>query len=102
MTARPAGLGVEGNMSGTFDVYARISDEGDRSPDEVAQQLALYEAACREWAERNGIEVGEVATETNVSGSTAVAERKLEHLIARIESRESAGILTPYLDRFGR
>lgn len=89
-------------MSRTYDIYARISDEGDRSPDEVAQQLALYEGACREWAQRHGFEVGEVATETNVSGSTAIAERKLEHLIARIESGESAGILTPYLDRFGR
>lgn len=85
-----------------FDVYCRISDEGDRTKKEVAEQLAVYEGACREWAERSGFEIGEVVHETNVSGATAVAERKLEPLLARIETGDSSGILTPYLDRFGR
>ncbi len=86
----------------TFDIYVRISAEGDRSPAEVAEQLDLYEATCREWAERNGIEVGEVARESNVSGAAKIDERELGHLIRRVEAGESAGILTPYLDRFGR
>ena len=37
-----------------------------------------------------------------MSGSAPVAERKLERLIKRVEAGESEGILTPYLDRFGR
>ncbi len=85
-----------------FDIYCRISQEGDRTAEEVAEQLEIYEATCREWAERNGIEPGEVVHETNVSGSAAVADRQLGGLIKRVESGESAGILTPYLDRFGR
>jgi DNA invertase Pin-like site-specific DNA recombinase len=86
----------------TYDIYARISQEGDRTEAELQEQLAIYEGACREWAERNGVEVGEVVCETDVSGSKPVDERELGRLLARIESGESAGILTPYLDRFGR
>jgi hypothetical protein len=37
-----------------------------------------------------------------VSGATAIAERKLERLLQRVEAGESEGIITPYLDRFGR
>jgi len=86
----------------TYDIYVRISDEGARTKKEVAVQLDEYENACRSWAEREGVEVGVVERETNVSGSTAVAERRLEQLLVRVERGESNGILTPYLDRFGR
>src|SRR5437870_11393725 len=86
----------------TFDIYARISQEGDRTGQEVEEQLDLYEATCREWAERHGVEIGEVARESDVAGSVKVEERKLGALIRRVEENESAGILTPYLDRFGR
>jgi site-specific DNA recombinase len=86
----------------TYDIYIRISDEGARTKEEVAVQLEEYEKACRAWAEREGVEVGVVERETNVSGSTVVAERRLEHLLVRVEGGESNGILTPYLDRFGR
>src|SRR5262249_58878427 len=86
----------------TFDVYVRISQEGDRTEDEVAEQLTVYESACRDWAERHGLDIGEVFSETDVSGTTAVADRELEEGVARVESGESAGIVTPYVDRFGR
>jgi DNA invertase Pin-like site-specific DNA recombinase len=86
----------------TFDIYARISQEGDRTSAQVEEQLDLYEATCREWAEQHGFEVGEVACESNVAGSTKVEDRKLGELIRRVEDGESAGIVTPYLDRFGR
>jgi hypothetical protein len=48
------------------------------------------------------VAIDEVAEETDVSGATAVAERKLERLIQRVEGGESEGIVNPYLDRFGR
>ncbi len=85
-----------------FDIYIRISKEGDRTEDELAAQVDEYEQACRHWAARSGEEVGLVVTETNVSGSVAVKDRGLEELILRVERGESVGILTPYLDRFGR
>jgi DNA invertase Pin-like site-specific DNA recombinase len=86
----------------TYDIYARISQEGDRTEVELQEQLAIYEGACREWAQRNGVEVGEIVHETDVSGSKPVDDRELGRLLGRIESGESAGILTSYLDRFGR
>src|SRR5690348_11701669 len=82
-----------------FDVYIRVSRLGERSEDEATE---VYEAQCRLWAERNGIDVDEVAEDTDVSGTTAVEERGLERLIQRVERGASEGILTPYLDRFGR
>ena len=86
----------------TFDIYARISAEGDRAEEEVAEQLDIYEAQCREWAESNEIDVGVAVRETNVSGATAVRERGLGPLLARIESGDSGGITTLNIERFDR
>jgi DNA invertase Pin-like site-specific DNA recombinase len=82
-----------------YDIYIRISRLGDRTADEATE---VYEAQCRDWANRNGISIDQVEEDTDVSGSVAVAERKLERLIQKVEAGESEGILTPYLDRFGR
>ena len=82
-----------------FDVYIRVSRLGERSEGEATE---VYEAQCRAWAERAGVGVDLVEEDTDVSGATAVAERKLERLIQRVEGGESEGIITPYLDRFGR
>jgi DNA invertase Pin-like site-specific DNA recombinase len=82
-----------------FDIYIRVSKLGERSEDEATE---VYEAKCRAWADRAEIAIDEVEEDTDVSGSTPVAERKLERLIKRVEAGESEGILTPYLDRFGR
>lgn len=82
-----------------FDIYIRISKLEERSEDEAAE---VYEAQCRAWADRAGVAVDMVEEDTDVSGATAVSERKLERLIQRVEAGESEGIITPYLDRFGR
>lgn len=82
-----------------MDIYIRVSRTGDREEEEATE---VYETQCREWADRNGVEVEEVVDDTNVSGSVAVADRGLERLVQRVESGESEGIITPYLDRFGR
>lgn len=82
-----------------FDIYIRVSKLGERSEDEATE---VYEAKCRAWADRAELAIDEVEEDTDVSGSTPVAERKLERLIKRVEAGESEGILTPYLDRFGR
>jgi DNA invertase Pin-like site-specific DNA recombinase len=82
-----------------YDIYIRVSRLGDRSEDEATE---VYEEQCREWAGRNGIVVDEVAEDTDVSGSVAVAERTLERLVQKVEAGESEGIITPFLDRFGR
>lgn len=82
-----------------MDIYIRVSQTGDRSEEESTE---VYEAQCREWATRNEFAVDEVVEDTDVSGSVKVADRGLGRLIKRVESGESEGILTPYLDRFGR
>ena len=82
-----------------FDIYIRVSKLGERSEEEATE---VYEAKCRAWANRAEIAIDEVEEDTDVSGATPVAERKLERLIKRVEAGESEGILTPYLDRFGR
>jgi DNA invertase Pin-like site-specific DNA recombinase len=84
-----------------FDIYTRVSKLGERSEDNL-RSPELQEAACREWAGRAGVEIGEVARDTNVSGSTAAEERKLGRLIEKIERGASEGIITSYLDRFAR
>jgi site-specific DNA recombinase len=82
-----------------FDIYIRVSRLGERSEEEATE---VYEAQCRAWAERAAVAVDLVEEDTEVSGATAVAERKLERLLQRVEAGESEGIITPYLDRFGR
>jgi DNA invertase Pin-like site-specific DNA recombinase len=82
-----------------FDIYIRVSRLGERSEEAATE---VYEAQCRAWAGRAGIAIDEVEEDTEVSGATAVSERRLERLIQKVEGGESEGILTPYLDRFGR
>lgn len=82
-----------------MDVYIRVSSLGERDEEESTE---IYEAQCREWANSHGVVVDQVVDDTDVKGSVAVAERGLERLVHRVAQGESAGIITPYLDRFGR
>jgi DNA invertase Pin-like site-specific DNA recombinase len=82
-----------------YDIYIRVSRLGERTEDEATE---VYEEQCREWAGRNGIVVDEVVEDTDVAGSVAVADRELERLVQKVEAEESEGIITPYIDRFGR
>ena len=75
-----------------FDLYIRISRLGERSEEEATE---VYEAQCRAWADRAGVAIDLVEEETDVSGATAVARRRLERLIQRVEAGESEGIITP-------
>lgn len=87
-----------GNM---FDIYVRVSKVGDRD-DENLRSPELQEAACRKWAAAHEIAIAETVEELNVSGGKAVAERELDRLIKKVETGESEGIITSYLDRFAR
>jgi DNA invertase Pin-like site-specific DNA recombinase len=82
-----------------MDLYIRVSQLGEREEEDAVE---IYEAQSLAWFASNGIELGEKAIETDVSGSTAVGDRDLEALLQRAESGESEGIVTPYIDRFGR
>ena len=75
-----------------YDIYIRISRLGDRTADEATE---VYEAQCRDWANRNGISIDQVEEDTDVSGSVADAERKPRFGIAR--SSLFGVALSPYL-----
>src|SRR5438552_2832048 len=81
-----------------YDIYIRISRLGDRTADEATE---VYEAQCRDWANRNGISIDQVEEDTDVSGSLAVAERKLERLIQKVEAGDEIGKLTRFLREQG-
>jgi hypothetical protein len=83
-----------GRKPWAFDIYIRVSRLADRTEEEA---IDIYEAQCRTWAARNGVEIDELVEDTDVSGTTAVEERKLDRLIQRIEKGESKGIgRTPF------
>jgi len=84
-----------------FDLYIRVSKKGDRD-DENLRSPELQETACRKWAASNDAAIDDTVEEMNVSGAKAVSERELERLIKKVETGESEGIITSYLDRFAR
>ena len=88
-------------MTARFDIYVRVSEVGDRRGESFGSP-AEQEAAARTWAEREGVTVGEVVSELDVSGATPVEERELGRLIRKCEAGESAGIIVRYADRFAR
>jgi DNA invertase Pin-like site-specific DNA recombinase len=86
-------------MPATMDAYIRVSRTGERDEEESVE---VYREQVAEWAASEGVKIGQRAEETDVSGSTAVSGRKLERLVRRVEEGVSNGVVTPFLDRFGR
>jgi DNA invertase Pin-like site-specific DNA recombinase len=84
-----------------FDIYVRVSEVAGREGDSFGSPQE-QEAAARAWAEREGIEVGEVVTELDVSGGIRADDRQLGRLIKKIEDGDSDGLIVRYIDRFGR
>jgi DNA invertase Pin-like site-specific DNA recombinase len=84
-----------------FGIYVRVSEVGEREGDRFGSPEE-QEAAARAWAEREGVEVDDPTIELDVSGGTAVADRKLGRLIERCESGALEGVIVRYEDRFAR
>jgi len=85
----------------TMDGYVRVSHRGDREGEEYRSPTIQREEIER-WAKANGVTVGKVVIEENVSGAVPVAQRKLEKLIRRAEDGATAGVIVHRADRFGR
>jgi hypothetical protein len=84
-----------GNISGgeaVYDIYIRVSRLGERSEEEATE---VYEAQCRAWADRAGVAIDEVEEDTEVSGATAVAERRLERLLQKSRPASRRGSSRP-------
>jgi site-specific DNA recombinase len=84
-----------------FAIYVRVSEVGEREGESFGSPEE-QETKARAWAERNEVEVEDPTIELDVSGATAVADRKLGSLIERCESGEIGGIIVRYEDRFAR
>src|SRR4051812_5610490 len=94
-------LPAKSQQSPPFDVYVRVSKVDGREGEQYGT-VEVQEAACREWAERNGVEVGEVVADEDAKGSSDADDRLLGGLIRRCEEGASGGVIVRHLDRFGR
>ncbi len=86
-----------------FGAYIRISQEGDRTKEEVEKTLAQYRKDVERVAASATVAlVKPYVEETNVSGGKEVDSRELGALIARVERGELGGIIVPNSERFAR
>jgi DNA invertase Pin-like site-specific DNA recombinase len=88
-------------VTAPFDIYVRVSEVGGRKGDSFGSP-AEQESGGRAWIEQEGLEVGEVVTELDVSGKLSADDRELGRLIRKIENGESAGIAVRDEKRFAR
>ena len=83
-----------------MDAYVRVSRVMGREDDSYMSP-SIQEDDARRWADREGVAVGIVAKDEDVSGGKAIEDRGLEKLIKRIERGASAGVIVNHTDRFG-
>src|ERR1039458_563172 len=88
-------------MAGTMDIYVRVSRVGGREG-AAYRSPTLQIAKCREWAKREGVAVGRVVQEEDVSGAKRSKDRRLRELIERAEAGVSEGVIVYRMSRFGR
>jgi len=84
-----------------MDAYIRVSRVGDRRG-EAYRSPDIQRKAIEAWCKREGVELGKVVVEEDVSGGTTVRERGLDRLIQRCEAGASVGVVCYQVDRFGR
>jgi DNA invertase Pin-like site-specific DNA recombinase len=84
-----------------MDVYCRVSRVGKRKGESYRSPDIQREEAVR-WIEREGLSVGQIITDEDVSGGKAVEDRGLAELIRRAEAGTSDGVVVYAMDRFGR
>jgi DNA invertase Pin-like site-specific DNA recombinase len=84
-----------------MDGYVRVSQRGGREG-EAYRSPAIQRDEIQRWAKNNGVTIGKIVTDEDVSGAKPVAQRRLEELIARAEAGVSGGVVVHRADRFGR
>jgi len=102
----PAGLrftsvgSVESSSSPVIDIYARLSDKGDREQRSISGQVA----ACKRALLRRGLPVGEVHDQDNGRSGWNPKVRRTgwDALMARLESGAAGGVIVFDIERFSR
>ena len=84
----------------TFDAYVRVSQVRGRGGDSFISPAVQRERIAA-WAAAHGHRIAQVHEELDVSGAT-IDRPKLNAAMARVEARETGGIVVFKLDRFGR
>lgn len=85
-----------------FDTYIRVSRVGERSGDSY-QTVEEQRRTNAETAEDKGVPLsGFEVVEEDVSGKIAAKDRRLEEILRRIETGQSAGLIVAYQDRLSR
>lgn len=84
----------------TLDGYVRISKVGGREGDSFLSPAQQRDAILG-WMKRNGVQLGEMFEEMDVSGGK-MKRPKLDRVLDRIESGASDGMVVAYVSRFGR
>ena len=85
----------------TFDGYIRVSKVNGRSGASY-RSPSDQRAIIGELARREGIQLGEIVEEQDVSGSKKVALRELGRLVQKVRDGESGGIIVWNVKRFSR
>jgi site-specific DNA recombinase len=84
-----------------FDGYIRVSRVGGREGDSYRSPRDQREAVER-LAAANGLELGEVIVEEDVSGAKRAEQRELDRLVRKVEAGESDGLLVWRVSRLSR
>ncbi len=84
-----------------LDAYVRVSSTKGRSGENFISPSVQRETIER-LARANGLEIGEVVEEMDVSGGKRAEDRQLGRLVEKVESGESEGIIVWKLSRFSR
>lgn len=81
-------------------IYTRVSKQD--SPDDPSVSPAAQERACREYAEREGMEVVDVANEPSGSGGASMRRPYLQVALSKLATGVADALIVARLDRFGR
>jgi DNA invertase Pin-like site-specific DNA recombinase len=84
-----------------FDGYVRVSDVGGRGGESYrspSDQRVIIERLAGQF----GLALGEVVSEEDVKGSTAIEERELGRLVRKVEEGESGGLIVWNVKRYSR
>jgi DNA invertase Pin-like site-specific DNA recombinase len=88
-------------VKATMDGYIRVSRVGGRQGESYISPKVQRDK-IEGWAKLHDVKLGQVIVEEDVSGAKPVEDRELGTLLKRVESGQSAGIVTYKLSRFGR
>src|SRR5436305_11056990 len=84
-----------------LDGYIRVSRRGGREGESFVSPQ-IQRDTIKRLAKANGLDLGEIVEEIDVSGGKRIEDRELGRLVERVERGESGGVIVWKLSRFSR